>query len=350
MTAAGDVLVIRADADTRMGTGHVMRCVALAQAWEEQGGRAVFVAASVPRTVRARLDHEGFAVTTLPQSSGSLEDARRTAEIARREKAAWVLVDGYQFDTEYHRAIKAAGHRLLVIDDYGHAVAYVADLVLNQNAHADESFYQKRDSDTRLLLGTRYAMLRREFWPWRGWRRPIRTVANRLLVTLGGSDPDNVTRQVIEAVAGIDVEGLEVAVLVGGSNPHRLSLETAARDACRPIRLEANVLDMPSWMIWADAAVTAAGGTLWELAFFAVPSVTIVLADNQEPAAAWLAGRGVFPTLGWGTALSVETIRRELRGLLLGRDCRQKQSDAASQLVDGNGVFRVVAMMKGSHP
>lgn len=349
MAAAGDVLVIRVDADTRMGTGHVMRCVALAQAWEEQGGRTVFVAAAITRALRARLDSEGFVTTALAQLPGSLEDAGATAEIASRMKAAWVLVDGYQFDTEYHRTIKSAGHRLLVIDDYGHADAYVADLVLNQNAHADESFYQTRECDTRLLLGTRYAMLRREFWPWRGWRRPIRTVANRLLVTLGGSDPDNVTRQVIEAAGGIDVEGLEVTVLVGGSNPHRPSLETAARDACRPIRLEANVLDMPSWMIWADAAVTAAGGTLWELAFFAVPSVTVVLADNQEPAADWLAGRGVFSALGWGTAVSVETIRKQLCGLLLGRERRQKQSDAASQLVDGNGVFRVVEAMKGAN-
>lgn len=346
MADVGNVLLIRADADTRMGTGHVMRCVALAQAWEEQGGRAVFATASITPALWSRLESEGFAVTRLAVSPGGVDDARATAEAARHERAAWVVVDGYQFDTAYHRAIKTAGRRLLVIDDYGHADAYVADLVLNQNVHADESLYQARQPETRLLLGTRYAMLRREFWTWRGWRRTIPPVASRLLVTLGGSDPDNVTQTVIEAVAGLDLNELETRVVVGGSNPHRSALEAAAACANRPIRLETNITDMPPWLTWADAAVTAAGGALWELAFFGTPSVTVVLAENQTPAARWLADHEIYPTLGWGTAATVDAIRDALRRLLVSCDLRRNHSARASALIDGNGVFRVVDAMK----
>lgn len=267
MTDAREVLVIRADADTRMGTGHVMRCVALAQAWEERGGRAQFVCSTVTPSLEARLRGEGFSVTSLPESAGSLADAAATVEVARHAGASWIVVDGYHFDVAYHRAIKTAGLRLLILDDYGHADRYLADLVLNQNVHAGPSLYRDREPHTRLLLGTRYAMLRREFWASRLWRQSIPPVARRLLVTLGGSDPDNVTRTLIEAIAGLNVDGLQTTVLVGGSNPHQASLDAAVRGSSRPIRIERNVSNMPPWMQWADAAVTAAGGTLWELAF-----------------------------------------------------------------------------------
>jgi UDP-2,4-diacetamido-2,4,6-trideoxy-beta-L-altropyranose hydrolase len=345
MTDAREVLVIRADADTRMGTGHVMRCVALAQAWEERGGRAQFVCSTVTPSLEARLRGEGFSVTSLPESAGSLADAAATVDVARHAGASWIVVDGYHFDVAYHRAIKTAGLRLLILDDYGHTDHYLADLVLNQNVHAEPSLYRDREPHTRLLLGTRYAMLRREFWASRLWRRSIPPVARRLLVTLGGSDPDNVTRTLIEAIAGLNVDGLQTTVLVGGSNPHQASLDASARDSSRPIRIERNVSDMPPWMQWADAAVTAAGGTLWELAFFALPSLTVILADNQEPAARWLADRGVFPTLGRGTSVSAETVREPLCRLLGDGELRRKHSERAAALVDGNGVFRVVEAM-----
>jgi UDP-2,4-diacetamido-2,4,6-trideoxy-beta-L-altropyranose hydrolase len=346
MTDAREVLVIRADADTRMGTGHVMRCVALAQAWEERGGRAQFVCSTVTPSLEARLRGEGFSVTSLPESAGSLADAAATVEVARHAGASWIVVDGYHFDVAYHRAIKTAGLRLLILDDYGHADRYLADLVLNQNVHAGPSLYRDREPHTRLLLGTRYAMLRREFWASRLWRRSIPPVARRLLVTLGGSDPDNVTRTLIEAIAGLNVDGLQTTVLVGGSNPHQASLDAAVRGSSRPIRIERNVSNMPPWMQWADAAVTAAGGTLWELAFFALPSLTVILADNQEQAARWLADRGVFPTLGRGATVSAEAVHEPLCRLLGDGELRRKHSELAAALVDGNGVFRVVEAMQ----
>jgi len=346
MGDAREVLVIRADADTRMGTGHVMRCVALAQAWEERGGRTRFVSRAITPALEARLRGEDFPVISLAEPAGSLADAAATAEVARHAGASWIVVDGYHFDAAYHLAIRKAGLRQLILDDYGHAGHYLADLVLNQNAHAEPSLYRDREPYTRLLLGTRYAMLRREFWTCRLWRRSIPPVASRLLVTLGGSDPDNVTLKLIEAIGGLDIDGLQTTVLVGGSNPHQASLDAAVRNASRPIRLERSVSDMPPWMQWADAAVSAAGGTLWELAFFALPSLTVILADNQEPAARWLAERGVFPTLGRGAAISVEAIREELRRLLLDDELRRMYSEQASALVDGNGVFRVVETMK----
>lgn len=346
MSVSGKTLLIRADADCRMGTGHVMRCLALAQAWQEAGGQAELFCATVTPAVQSRLQREGVPVTLLGVPPGSAADAAATIESARRIGAAWVVVDGYQFGGDYQYALHAAGCRLLVIDDYGHAEWYWADVVLNPNLHADESFYRNRQRSTALLLGPRYALLRREFWRWRGWKRTIPAKAQRLLVTLGGADPDNATLKVMEAIGGLDVEGLEATVLVGGSNPHRAALEDAAGRWPTPMRLEVDTAEMPRWMAWADAAITAAGTTLWELALLAVPSNTLILAENQEPAACLLAQRGIFPTLGWAATASVDAIRDQFGELLGSRVLRRRHSQEAARLVDGNGVFRIVESLE----
>src|SRR5262245_49913761 len=178
-------LLIRADASPEIGTGHVMRCLALAQAWHERGGEAILVTARSIDSLKPRLDEEGLPVRRLDDESGSLGDARATARLAREIGADWAVLDGYHFTAEYQRVLKAAAVRVLVIDDYGHAEHYWADAILNQNLHARESLYPSRKSDIRLLLGPRYTLLRREFWKWRGWKRTHPREATKVLVTFG---------------------------------------------------------------------------------------------------------------------------------------------------------------------
>lgn len=161
-------LLIRTDATTQIGTGHVMRCLALAQAWQDAGGTTYFAAAKITASLEARLADEGMALHLIPAPSGSVDDGAQLIRLAHRVKARWIVVDGYHFGAEYQQAIKKSGLRLLAIDDYGHSSHYYADLVLNQNTSADESLYVNREPGTELLLGTRYTLLRREFWPWRG--------------------------------------------------------------------------------------------------------------------------------------------------------------------------------------
>ena len=162
-------LLIRADASTRIGTGHVMRCLALAQAWEDSGRRAAFAMGMDAPALEDRLRSDGMEVVHLSAEPGSLEDAEMTADIAQKMGAGWAVVDGYHFGSDYQRIIKESGLRLLFIDDNGHADHYYADIVLNQNLHANEELYRKREPYTKLLFGTEYVLLRREVWPWRGW-------------------------------------------------------------------------------------------------------------------------------------------------------------------------------------
>jgi UDP-2,4-diacetamido-2,4,6-trideoxy-beta-L-altropyranose hydrolase len=338
----GKIMVMRADADSRMGTGHVMRCLALAQAWQDAGGRGLFLMAAMPPALKTRLAAEGMEALTLQAAPGSPEDARETADITRSRGADWVVADGYHFGADYQRLIKDAGLRLLCIDDYGHAGHYSADLVLNQNINATEELYPSREANTRLLLGTKYVLLRREFWPWRGWRREIPAVARKVLVTLGGGDPDNVTLKVIQALAQVKIDGLEAVVVIGAANPHLPELQTAAGNQPHPIRLEANVTNMPELMAWADMAITAGGSTCWETAFMGLPSMVVVLAENQLPSAIHLKEQETIIYLGWHHYLSLSQLIESINKLSASGSDREKLMHRNLIIMEGKGVFSVM--------
>lgn len=324
-----------------------MRCLALAQAWQDAEGPATFVTAADTPALKERLKSEGMEVVHLSAQPGSAEDAMRTASFARQIEAIWVVVDGYHFNSHYQRIIKESGLRLLFIDDNGHARRYYADLVLNQNIHADEGLYLNREPHTCLLLGTRYVLLRREFGKWQEWKRDIAKVARKVLVTLGGGDPDNVTLKVIRAMKRVEVDGLQAIVVAGASNPHYKGWHFAVQDSRFPIQLENDIRNIPDLMAWADVAIAAGGSTSWELAFMGLPTLSMVLADNQYPIAERLGAKGTVMNLGWYGNLSSSEIARAITELLLAQDARGKMARLGQELVNGDGVARVLMRLKG---
>ena len=339
-------LLIRADAGVEMGAGHVMRCLAMAQAWQDGGGRAVFAAAAPP-AIEARLRQEAIDVVPPGCQPGSEADAQQTIELARRQQAVWVVVDGYHFGGDYQRAIKDSGLRLMVMDDYGHSDHYWADLVLNQNPHAAETLYCKREPHTRLLLGTPYVLLRREFLRWRDWRREIPDTACKILVALGGSDHRNASLLAVEAIARLGLAGLEATVVVGPGNPHLAQLAQAAERTSGAVSLRTDVNDMSELMAWADVALVGGGSTNWEHAFMGLPSLMIVLAENQRPVVERLEALGVGVNLGDFDQLTAETVARRLKDILSDRSRRQSMSHSGRRLIDGDGAARVLMHLDG---
>ena len=336
-------LVIRGDASSEIGIGHVMRCLALAQAWQDIGGRATFITAMEAPGLRTRLEAEGMRVVQLSAIAGTWEDAAQTLHHAREIGAAWVVVDGYQFSSGYQRAFQDAGLKLLFLDDDGRARHYYADLVLNQSLHGDASLYSQREPYTRLLLGTRYALLRREFLDWRQWQRVTPAISRRVLVTLGGSDPDNTTLRVIQALQEIDTSDLDVKVVIGPSNPHVKSLKGAMLSAPCSIQILQNVIAMPELMAWADVALSAGGSTCWELAFMGLPFIVMVLAGNQEGIADGLDRKGLAIRL---QRPETAAITDALAALLPDQKTREGMSVKGRALVDGYGASRVTEVLR----
>ena len=275
-----------------------MRCLALAQAWKNIGGNAIFVMAGELPEIECKLKGDGFAVHRIYAKLGSENDAALTADLAIALKACFVIVDGYHFGSEYQERLKKAKLHLLCIDDYGHSDFYHADLVLNQNIYASEELYKERDFKTELLLGSQFVLLRREFWSWRGWQRTNPEIARKVLVTLGGSDPDNVTLKVLDSLKYLTAYEADVVIVVGGGNAHYSTLEVASRESQAPIRLVRNAANMPELMAWANMAIISGGTTSWETAFMGLPSLIVIIAKNQVKVAEKLAENGVAANLG----------------------------------------------------
>jgi UDP-2,4-diacetamido-2,4,6-trideoxy-beta-L-altropyranose hydrolase len=339
------LLVIRADAGVAVGIGHVMRCLALAQAWRDRGRDAAFVLADAPPELERELGRERFAIHCLDAPAGGEADARETAEFARRGRAWWILLDGYGFGDEYQRILKSAPFRLARIED-DTADPGFADLVVNQNAHAAERVDEP--PSPRVLRGTRYALIRREFQRWLPFRHPIEPQARRILITMGGSDPDNAAETVLRSLRNVGGTDFRIRIVSGPANPHRDSLRRELVLHEGRAELIAGDADMPELMAWADLAVSAAGSTSWELAFMGVPMVAVILAENQRRIARSLEEAQVAVGLGWHATLREATVAAAVARLLPDALGRTAMSRRGRELVDGLGARRAAEALENA--
>lgn len=341
-------LIIRADADAARGAGHVMRSLALAYAWQARGGFVGFVSTQPNAPVRRRIQAAGAAAIELDRFHPDFGDIKTTVAyveevLQQSQKIPWVVLDGYHFDRAYQNKLRATGARLLVIDDNAHLPFYEADIVLNHGMQAQQLDYRCAPDCTQ-LFGARYALLRPEFIRTVDVEKLTPAKAGKLLVTLGGSDPDNVTEKVLQALARIDCP-LEVRVVVGPMNPHLKALQATVASLRHSVQLETTVQDMAVAMLWADLAVSAAGGTCLELAALGVPMVALVISDNQQLIAVELGKSGAAINLGWQRQILEVRIAEVLTQLIHAPQVREQMRLRGKALVDGRGAARVVDAM-----
>jgi len=339
------LIVFRADANSQIGTGHVMRCLALGQACRKVGERPFFVMCIVTPMIRNRLESEGFGVKILNCIPGSIDDAKQTVEESNELSASWIVVDGYHFDAAYQRSIKELGKKLLLIDDNGSASHYYSDIVLNQNIYASEKLYSKREPNTTLLLGTQYALLREEFLSWQGWKRQIPAIAQNILVTLGGSDPENVTKKIYIAIIQLEFNQLNI-IIVAANNQYSDQMKCLIEKSKVNIELKSNVEKMSDLMAWADIAISAGGTSAWELAFMGVPMITIAIADNQCQIVEELSKDRAAVNAGWHKDITPSMIAENISELICDPKKRSEMSQRSQALVDGNGADRVLKALR----
>lgn len=321
-----------------------MRCFALAQGWQAKGGQVVIATSCNDDNLKRLLEAANMPIAAIEHSHPNPMDWARTCEILNSHSGAWVVLDGYHFDSGYQGRIKSCGHRLMAIDDTAHLDKYFADIVLNQNINADRLNYTV-EPHARLLLGLRYVLLRPEFIEHSDAVPKISKVARNLLVTLGGGDFDNQTLKVIKAIEEIKIDDLEAVIVVGPANPHLKKLQAVIKDSRVPIHLKVNTTRMAELMTWADMAVTGGGSTCWELACMGLPALVIILAKNQQAVAKGLEERGAVINLGWHHNLSPVRIAQALENSLLNAAKRKKMSEISRELVDGKGTERVLCKL-----
>jgi len=322
-------LILRADGDTCMGTGHIMRCIALAQAWKDRGGYVTFLSHCDSEALRQRIVVEGFEFIPVEKRHPDPYDLGHSLEIVRQFKIqnskfkTWLVVDGYHFTPDYQKAIRENGCRLLVIDDMAHLDHYHADILLNQNIHASNLHYSC-DRDTVKLLGCEYVLLRREFLKYKNWKREILTL------------------KVINALNNMNDPDLEVKVVAGPANANINSLKKEFHHSPFFFRLLREVNNMPELMVWADVAISAGGSICWELCFMGLPSLIVTVADNQVGIAEGLSKAGVGIDLGLHENISIKQYIQALKEILQDKNKRTYLSEQGQRLVNGKGRLRVI--------
>ena len=255
-------LLIRADAGPKIGTGHVMRCIALGQSFRRMGGQVTFACGPLPGKLKERIENENFQLLEIGNSDLA-SDAQQLNQLINDTRPDWLLLDGYRFDDNYESRLQLNGTRLGCIDDYGHAGHREADLVINQNVFSSEKDYRHLDSG-KLLAGPQYAMLRDEFQSVDRDALPNAPLrARRILITFGGSDSENMPARIIGSIDDAAIERSSIDVIVGPGYQHMDSLRPLIKSGRSTIRVHQNVDNMHAIMSRTHLAITAGGSTCY---------------------------------------------------------------------------------------
>jgi UDP-2,4-diacetamido-2,4,6-trideoxy-beta-L-altropyranose hydrolase len=330
------VLLIRADASFAIGTGHVMRCLALAQAWEDAGGTVSLAAAELPDALLPRVAAEGVSLSRVHATPGGPEDAGETVAQAHRLRADWVVIDGDRFRTGFLKTVRAAGFRVLLIDDFADRESFPADLIVNPNLDDDGEPYRKRGATASLLMGPSYVLLRREFRQ-RVEKRELRHRGNRILVTLGGSDPENLTPKVAGALA--HCSALDITVIAGPGYDRSDELRKLSRSNLRVVFNPPNIAQI---MKDSDQAIIAAGGTLWELLSMGCAVLSYSRNIVQASVVQVLSHRGVVVDMGETRNFDPAKLVVSVKDLVESPNGHERMTSLGRTLVDGLGTTRVV--------
>jgi UDP-2,4-diacetamido-2,4,6-trideoxy-beta-L-altropyranose hydrolase len=340
MPAEAPLLLLRADAGPGIGSGHVTRLLALAEAWIDAGGRARLLTAAISKTMSVRAGALGVEIEALPAAHPAAADlAALKAAVAKAGPRPWVAVDGYDFDAAYYRGIREAGARLLAVDDVPRLPDYPVDVLVNQNAGAEAREYPL-PPEALPLLGPRWALLRRDYAA-KGAARALREKAARVLISFGAADPHDATSAAIRALRRVKTP-YRAAIVVGPDNPRGEALEKLAAGA--PIVFE-KAANMPALMADSDLAVLAGGATMLEACVTGLPALVLTIASNQEPGAAALAKAGAVRLLGRAPETDEETLADAVDALLGSLGKRRELSFAGRRAVDGRGAARVAAVL-----
>lgn len=354
-------VLFRADAAPRIGAGHVMRCLTLAQLLKDRGGECRFVCKAHPGHMGAAIRAAGFEVALLPSApavpdltrgpyadwlGGSWEeDLRQTAHVANSCGPDWIVVDHYALDARWEAPMRE-GRRLLALDDLADR-PHTADLLLDPTLGRQPTDYAVWLQDGgEALCGSDFALLRAEFAASRpaALQRPTSARIGRMLLSMGAMDADNVNLRVLNAIRKAELPQLgQVDILIGANAPGLNALRRRIEASTQPVRLCVEATDVAGRMAAADLAIGASGGMAWERCCIGLPAVGVVLAENQRMTAEALEAQGA---LVWCDLATLDdTLPAMLRALDADAPRRQAMRQAASRLVDGQGAIRVVARM-----
>ena len=330
---------IRVDGSAEIGTGHIIRCLALAEELSYRGFRTIFCTKDFDSGLIMKIKSEGFDLSVIPANLSLEEDRKHFTSIAKRNNADIAITDNYYFTNGYLKHLKDNFKVVVSIDDVADTFFY-SDILINQNINAiPEKYNGKTENGTKLLLGPAYALLRPEFKKYHDKSREFDSVKN-ILVTLGGSDQENQTLKALRALEKIEGD-LSITIVLGVSNRNKEGIRKYVNKIKKDIKLLENVSNMAELMCEADIAIGAGGSTSWEFCCIGVPIIIIFLAENQKSIAEGLCVRGISVNLGNYRYVSENDIKTAVEELINNPYKRKVMSQKGKEIVDGKGAERV---------
>jgi UDP-2,4-diacetamido-2,4,6-trideoxy-beta-L-altropyranose hydrolase len=353
-------VVIRVDASQKIGLGHVMRCLALAEGLYDKGATINFIIRDYSENLNKYIKSKGFKVNLLPkliktksqkeligyeQWLGTRQeiDADYTIHKLIGEKIDWLIVDHYALDCIWEKKLKPHTKNIMVIDDLANRI-HDCDILLDQTFGRNKLDYKQLvPSYCQLLLGSKNALLRPDFKKFRSSalqrRKRYSSICN-ILVSMGGMDEENITLRVLDALSLIQWKTTPtINIVLTAGAPYLQIVNDSLHKYDFSIRLLVDVNNMAELMLESDIAIGAGGSTSWERCCLALPTVLIILSENQQEVGKNLAEARAVVTLQKNDKMEKD-IKQSIMSLIQDKNYYIEMCNNASKICDGSGVKR----------
>lgn len=354
-------ITFRADASLQIGSGHVMRCLTLADAFVGTGADCQFICRAHEGHLIDFIRSKGYVTHILPSASAETcvdavldglthrdwlggtqqQDAAACIPILQAQRPDWLIADHYALDAHWENVLAPYCHRLMVIDDLADR-QHNCNLLLDQTfGRIDTDYLSLVSTSCQLLCGSQYALLRPEFAALRSCslQRRAQPVLRKLLITMGGVDKDNATGKTLHALHSCPLPAdCQVTVVMGATAPWLKEVQAQAQGMPWSTRVLVDVRDMAQLMADSDLAIGAAGATSWERCCLGLPTIILVLAKNQYKIAQELSTIRATQLIEFSelkdklSRVTHRIIHHELASM----------SSASAKITDGLGVSKVI--------
>ena len=310
-----NLVYIRVDSSLKIGSGHVERCLTLSKELKKKGMKIHFICRSHPGNMKSRIIDEGFDITMLPvdknisRSSNNgykswlganwKKDANDTSRIILKKKPRLLILDHYAIDIKWESLVKSSSNvKIMVVDGLGNR-RHNCDILLDYTYSLEHRKKWKNliSSDCRLLLGTKFILLRNEFIKVKKSQLKRTGKIKRILFAFGGYDKINATNIALEAINSLNKDKIFTDVVIGKNNPNIIQIKKLC--SLKPnVKLHIQPKNIVKLMCKADLSIGGGGIMLWERCYLGIPSILISIARNQLNQAAAVESCGAAINLG----------------------------------------------------
>ncbi len=343
------LLAFRLNISRIIGYGHFMRCLNIANEMKKRNKRCIFVINSIPNAICDLLLKYGHEYISLEenvyQEFDYLNDAKSTIDAIKDKDIEWLIVDNYDIDSRWHKLLRVHVKKILVIDDLANRY-YDCDLLIDQSYKREEKEYQNYvKKECKLLTGTNYTLLDERYSYLRikalNRRRNISNIEN-IFISVGSIDNYNIINKTINAIKDVswDIKPV-ISISVSSETPNLNDIKALINKSEFDINLNLDDKNVPERIMQADLSIGACGTTTWERCSLGLPSIVIVLSENQKHISRVLSEDNVVIDLGEHKNVDEKLIKQKILLLKSDKKLMNNLSNNGFNLVDGLGVKRL---------